>query len=292
MDLFKPYEPRAFFPVFADRENKINYVLRETYIATPKEAIRHALGRLLKRDHTAVLPILPRIVLDSFRGLRLTFRGIFFSREGKVLAHVPPFAAVGNHQGFDVSVNALLRRLGVPLQDGQFCLICDRGVKLDGGYSIGTVGASYHTENSFTCYRNAAFARPINEFSHHRPFGFRSVAPHMKWTLDIETSVYLFNFSSNPNHNRIAHPTIRLYRNDREFIEGKFGDIPPFGAAERTMNEMFGAENREFLAPTGGMGTLIAEQPNMTLGSIHIVRNRKNKAMGIEHTRPTHLYVS
>jgi len=230
-------------------------------------------------------------VLDSIRGIRLRFRGAFLDRAGKLIAEFPSFATVRYLEGFDVSINELLSARGVPLQDGQFLLVADRGVKLDSGYSIGTVGAVYRSPRTFTCYRNGAFARPMNEFAHHKPRGFRSIAPHMIANGTSEASIYLFNFSSDPSFDRPASPKVRLYRRQNEYLEGQFGSIPPFGAAERSLSDMFGPSVGEFLAEGDGMGTLIAEESALTLGSIHLIRNRMAGAMSIEHTRPTQLYV-
>jgi hypothetical protein len=290
--LFQPYEPRAIFPVFSDCENRLNYILRETYIPGPRAVLRHVAGRILKRDHAAHPRFLARLMMDSLRGIRLGFRGAFLRRDGRLIAEIPRFASVGYRQGFDISIDRLLAASGLAKQDGQFLLIADRGVKLDGGYGIGTIGAVYRNKHTFTCYRNGAFARPINEASHHRPSGFRSIAPHMTYTDGLESSAYFFNFSSDANYKRGAAPGVRLYRRREEYLEGTFGLIPPFGAAERSLSEMFGTQAREFLADTGGVGTLIAEAEGVTLGSVHLIRNRTAGTMGIEHTRPTHLYVA
>jgi hypothetical protein len=288
---FRPHEPRAVYPIFADRDNRLTYVLRETYIAGPRAALRHAAGRLIRRDHHTAPDFLARIVLDSLRGIRLRFRGAFLDRDGKLLAKVPAFAEVAYRRGFDISVNALMAKAGLPVQDGQFLLIADRGVKLDGGYSIGTVTAAYGGDAGFTCYRNAAFTRPVNEFAHHRPVGFRSIAPHMMINDDNEAAAYFFNFSSDPGYDFTANPNVTLLRDDGERLEGRFGPIPPFGARERSLSDLFGPAVRDFLAPPFTYGTLIAEQAGVTIGSAHIIRNRHNRSMGIEHTRPTHMYV-
>jgi hypothetical protein len=290
-NLFRPHEPRAVYPVFADQDNRLAYVLRETYIASPMTALRHTVGRVVRRDHHVSPGFLARIVVDSIRGIRLNFRGAFLDRDGRLIASFPNIATVHYRQGFDFSVNELFAAKGVPLQDGQFLLIADRGVKLDGGYSIGTVTAAYLSRKGFTCYRNAAFARPFNEFTHHRPVGFRSIGPHMTITDAFETSAYFFNFSSDPAYNFTANPTVTLLRDDGATLEGTFGEIPPFGARECGLNEMFGEQVREFLAPPMSYGTLIAEQAGVALGSAHLVRNRENGAIGIEHTRPVHMYV-
>lgn len=288
---FLPHEPRAVYPVFADCDNRLSYVLRETYIPTPAAALRHCAGRVLRGERRWTSRFLTRVLLDSLRGIRVNFRGAYLDRDGRLLGCVPNFACVQYRQGFDISVNSLIAAAGLPLQDGQFLLIADRGVKLDGGYSIGTVTAAYVSATGFSCYRNAAFARPINEFGHHRPTGFRSIAPHMVCGDDAEASAYFFNFSSDTSYSLTANPRVTLRREDGSDLQAMFGGIPPFGARERSISDLFGAEGREFLARAGGYGTLIAEQDGVTLGSLHLIRNRRNGGLGIEHTRPTHMYV-
>ena len=289
--LFKIHEPRNVFPFFENCENRLSYVLRNTHTATPKQALRYVAGRLLRRDYRNSPEYLSRIVVDSFRGMRLSFRGAFLTRDGKLLATFPTFASVKYPEGIDISVNDLLEKHNVPKQDGQFLLIADRGIKLDTDYTTGTITATYISPHGFTCYRNGIFARPVNHFHHHRPVGFRSIAPHMCVTDSAEASAYFFNFSSDLNFSDAANPKTFLYRNDQECLEADFGTIPPFGAAERSITEIFGDEAKSFLQPTHGFGTLIAEQTGITLGSIHLIRNQETRSMSIEHTRPTHMYV-
>ena len=108
---------------------------------------------------------------------------------------------------------------------------------------------------------------------------------------DVEASAYFFNFSSDPGYDFTADPNVTLLRDDGERLESSFGEIPPFGARERSLTDIFGNEVRDFLAPPATYGTLIAEQAGVTIGSAHIIRNRRTQSMGIEHTRPTHMYV-
>lgn len=289
--LFKPHEPRNVYPVFADCDNRVGYVFRDTYVSSPRTAIRFAAKSFVKRDHRTPVGFLSRVVLDSFRGIEMRFRGAFLDRDGKLLATFPEFARIRYLEGFDVSVNDLLAAQGIPLQDGQFLVIADRGLKLDTGFSTGTLSATYLNDHTFTCYRNSIFARPVNELTHHRPQGFRSIAPHMFVSDELESSALFCNFSSDPRYSETANPKVKLYRNEREFLEADFGPIPAFGAAEKSMSELFGKGVKEYLKASSGSGTLIAEQTGITLSSIHLIRNRKTGSMSIEHTRPTHMYV-
>lgn len=289
--LFAPYEPRNVFPYFANCENHLSYVLRDTYLAPPKIAIKYALKSALKRDRRHSAGSLARIIKDSLFEVKIRFRGAFFNRQGKLLATFPVFAEIGYLEAFDVSVNELLERAGVANQDGLFLCIADRGIKLDAGLSTGTLSAVYLSDRFFTCYRNSIFARPVNEFTHHRPQGFRSIAPHMFVTRDIDSSAFFCNFSSDPGYSQTANPKVRIYRSENEYLEADFGEIPPMGGEEKSMRQLFGQKVESFLAPTDGCGTLIAEQAGITLSSIHILRNLREGTLSIEHTRPTHMYV-
>jgi hypothetical protein len=290
-NLFQPHEPRNMFPVFADCENRLAYVLRNEIAPKPGEVLRFGLRNVVKRQKRFSSKVLARVFVDSLRGVRVTFRGAFFTRDGKLVTEIPPFATLRSLQGFDISVNELLEKAGIPLQDGLFLLIADRGVKLVESFSTGTVSAVYSSPKTFSCYRNGIFARPVNELSHHKPQGFRSIAPHMFVSGDVVSSAFFCNFSSDPAYDQVANPTVRLYRDEKEFLEAKFGPIAPFGGAEKSMVELFGEEAEEFLRPTNGSGTLVAEESGRTLTSIHLIRNRKTGGMSIEHTRPTHMYV-
>ena len=289
--LFRAYEPRNVFPFFANLQNHLSYVLRETYVPTFRQSIKHSAKLVLKRDRRVSASHIGRLLIDSQRGIRLNFRGAFFSRNGQLLGVIPEFASLRYFQSFDINVNQLLAKAGIPIQDGLFLAIADRPVKLDSGMSTGTLSAVYRGPSTFTCYRNSIFARPVNEFSHHRPQGFRSLAPQMLETEEMSSSAFFCNFSSDLQYRYIANPTVRLHRSKDEFLEAKFGEIPPFGGHERTLEQLFGSQVRSFLAPFGGYGTLVAEEKGVTLSSIHLIRNHRVGTVSIEHTRPTHMYV-
>ncbi len=289
--LFKPHEPRNVYPVFAECQNRLSYIFRDIYVAKPHQALRFATKSVIERDKRASIPFLSRVLLDSLRGIRMRFRGAYLDRDGHLICEFPELAEVSYRQSFDLSVNDLLREKGIPVQDGQFLMIADRGLKLDSGLSTGTLTATYINNKTFTCYRNAIFARPVNDFAHHKPRGFRSIAPHMFVSGELDSYAFFCNFSSDAAYDRVANPKVRLYRDEKEFLEGNFGNIPAFGAAERSMRQLFGDEVEEFLKSSDGCGTLVAEEASLTLSSIHLIRNRRAGTMSIEHTRPTHMYV-
>ncbi len=280
------------FPVFAGCDNRLSYVLRSTVAPLPKDILRFAGKGILKRGPRLPLPVLGRFFREAVTGIELNFRGAFFSREGKLLAEVPQFARLRHLQAFDISLNELQRAAGLPNEDAQFLMIADRGIKLGPGFSTGTLTATYFNDRTFACYRNSIFARPVNEFSHHRPVGFRSIAPQVVVTEEIESSAFFCNFSSDHRYDFTANPTARLYRGKEDFLEASFGAIAPQGGVERSITDIFGDAAIDFLRPAGGYGTLIASQNGVTLTSIHLLRNRRTGSMSIEHSRPTHSYVT
>lgn len=292
-NLFAQHEPRNVFPFFKNCENHINYVLREKVSQNPLLVLQFIAKRFIRgRDLIESNKFFRRILLDSLRGIKINFRGAFLDQGGKLISLFPNICSVQYGQGFDISVNQLLLENNVELQDGQFLLIADRGLKLvPQSYTTGTVSAIYMSEHSYTCYRNGIFARSVNDFNHHKPRGFRSIAPHVFANEEVEASAYFFNFSSDLDYSDTVNPKIKIYNANNQYLEGEFGDIKPFGARERSLTDIFGLKVIDFLSVGNGCGTMIAEEHGHTLGSIHLLKNKNTKSLSMEHTRPTHMYV-
>lgn len=288
--LFEAHEPRNVFPVFAECENRINYAYTPLKSST-KQVMGYLYSNIKNPERYLPRRKLVSIIYKNLARKTVKFRGAFCDRDGNLITTFKPFVELSENQGFDICVNDLLKEQGLPVQDGQFLLVADASVVLSRKYSTGVITAAYLKENSVTCYRNGSYARAVNHFSHHRPRGFRSIAPHTIYNDDVETTAYFFNFSSDPTYDYTANPDMTLQRDDGKELKAKFGDIPPNGAKERGLVEIFGEEVKDFLKPSGNCGTLIAEAQGVTLGSIHLIRNRKTGTMAIEHTRPTHAYL-
>ena len=292
-DLFLSHEPRNVFPIFKDCENRLSYILRSSDIANFFQTSKFIAKRLIKGKETnESYKFFTRLIYDSIIGIKINFRGYFLNNEGKILCEIKNIASIKYGESFDLSINQILLNNNIKQQNGQFLLIADRGIKLsEQSYTTGTIAAVYSTNNSFTCYRNGVFARPINDFKHHKPRGFRCIVPQIYVSKDIETSAIFMNFSSNPNYDKKASPKMKLYNHLNESIEGSFKTLEPFGSYEQSLTETFGKNVKDFLLSGKGYGTLVAEQDDITLSSIHLIRNHKLNTMGIEHTRPTHMYV-
>ena len=292
-NLFEQHEPRNVFPFFKDFNNHINYVFRENVSQNTIAVSKYIAKRFIRgRDLTESNKLFRRILLDSFRGIEINFRGAFLNNDGQLICLFPNICKVKYGQGFDISINELLIKKNIDLQNGQFLLIADRGLKLvPQSYTTGTISAVYMNQHSYTCYRNGIFARSVNDFNHHRPKGFRSIAPHMFANNEVEASAYFFNFSSDLKYSETVNPKVKIYNSENKFLEGEFGEIKAFGAMEKSLTDIFGIKIIDFLATGNGNGTLIAEEPGHTLGSIHLLKNKYTKSMSMEHTRPTHMYV-
>lgn len=292
-DLFLNHEPRNVFPIFKNCENKLSYILRGNDISNFFQTSKFVTKRLLKgKDKNESNDFFLRLLYDSLFGIKISFRGFFLNNNGKILCEIKNIAKVRYGEGFDISINNILKEKNIEMQDGQFLLIADRGVKLSNqSYTTGTIAAMYQTDTSFTCYRNGIFARPVNDFKHHVPKGFRCIVPQIYVNEDVETSAVFMNFSSDINYNKSASPKMTLYNYCNDKLEGKYKTLKPFGSYEQSLSETFGENVRDFLSPGKGYGTLVAEQSDVTLSSIHLIRNKKLNTIGIEHTRPTHMYV-
>jgi hypothetical protein len=105
------------------------------------------------------------------------------------------------------------------------------------------------------------------------------------------SSLLLINHSSDPEYARTAHPTSVLVREDGEQLKGDFGEIPPLGAREMSISDIFGNEVFEFLKPFNGRATSITTCAGVTLASLHVQRSNDNRRtlLGIEHSRPAHM---
>ena len=57
----------------------------------------------------------------------------------------------------------------------------------------------------------------------------------------------------------------RVVREDGEHLDGDFGEIPPLGAREVSVVDMFGSRVFDFLKPFGGRGTTVTTCNGVTL---------------------------
>jgi hypothetical protein len=286
-DIWKAWEPRVIFPVFADCENTFDFAVQTTLRPrTLKEWALPGYYALKKqKDWGSALRCYGDVLFDR----RIRFRGAFLDRDGQLIKRLSFEGAYGPGDSFSLNLNEKLQDEGVSLQDGEFLLIASRGRADRWSSSPGNVTARYVGERFIAGYRTGFFARPLNE-NRKAHFGFTGLNPKVLITNDLEASLLLINHSSDPSYDVVCRPTVRLHRSPQEFIEADFGDIPPLGMRERRLTEMF-PNAREYLAPVGGRGFTVTKVKGVTLASIHMFRSHSNQTFSLEHSRPSHANV-
>jgi hypothetical protein len=96
------------------------------------------------------------------------------------------------------------------------------------------------------------------------------------------------NHSSDPGYDRTVSPVIRLHRSHDEYLEAPFGTIPPHGALERGIADVFpGAAT--FVGADGGY--TITRNKGASLASLHVLRAADGSSMALDHSRPAHTNV-
>jgi len=139
-------------------------------------------------------------------------------------------------------------------------------------------------------YRTGLFTRTLNPTSGKKHFAFTGINPQVMVHKDLVASVLLINHSSDPAYDRTVSPTIRLYRNSREYLEAPFGEIPSHGALERCVTKLF-PQAESYLSENQGRGLTVAHAPGVTLASLHLLRSPKGTTLGIDHSRPAYTNV-
>lgn len=223
-DFWKEWEPRVSFPTFRGVENSYSFV--------PDSSLNKINLR------TLALPVYYlwqgqksfKSTLQTYKWIltnkKIKFRGALLSRDGKLLGDFSVPGEFGPGDILEIKVSELRSKLGLPDEDGQFLLIADRG-RLDRTNSApGNTTIRYIGKTFIAGYRTGFFARPLNS-STKGHYGFTGINPQIMLTNNLVSSLLLINHSSNPEYTTSVNPTVRLYRNNREFIEASFGEIPP-----------------------------------------------------------------
>jgi len=157
--------------------------------------------------------------------------------------------------------------------------------------SPGSYSMTYYNDKVYTTYRTGGFARTLNDPDKKSQYGFRGINPKIIVTDKISSSILLINHSSNPLYDETANPKSVLIREDGKTMDADFGSISPFGGVERSMEDLFGKEVIDFLAPFKGKGTIVTTCPGISLASIHLRRVKDGSSMSIEHSRATYAYL-
>lgn len=290
---WREFEPRFGFPTFKGVRSLASFSIRPDFrpldyariAAGAKAALRQG-PRAVKGFATTHVPLLLHC-----RGKRLRFRVIVTTRGGEFLGEhrvqgvYPPGGAV------DVDVSGLIERMGLPDDDYMAIMVMSNGRHDAVRSSPGSYSMTYYSDRFYTTYRTGGFVRTLNDPRRKSHFGFRGINPKAVATGKQMSSLLLINHSSSPAYDRTVAPTALLLRPDGQTREAGFGEIPPFGGVERSLEDLFGADVVEFLAPFGGQATTITTCPGVTLASLHLMRARDGSSMSIEHSRPTHTYL-
>ncbi|MBL4889039.1 MAG: hypothetical protein JKX97_03320, partial [Candidatus Lindowbacteria bacterium] len=197
----------------------------------------------------------------------------------------PPGGAV------DIDVDGIIGELDQPAGDYMAIIVLSSGVMNFFGGSPGAFSVTYVGEKTYTTYRTGGFTRTLNDPRKKKHYGFRGINPKIVVDDSFMSSILLINHSSYTGYEKEITPEAKLIREDGETREAKFGLIQPFGGLERNMEELFGTDVSDFLAPYKGRGTVITRATGATLAAIHLLRKTDGTSMAIEHSRPTHAYL-
>lgn len=285
--LWKPWEPRSYFPVFSHTHNLVDFVVQPTFKPDLRDWARPANDWLKKRK---TLRGVTRTYLNMALQRPIDLRGVFITRQGEFVHswELRRGLRVGDFHVADI--NTLLSSVDKPLVDGIFILVASRGRPDLWDSSPGSATARYVGENFVAGYRTGFFARIINPAQGKKHFGFTGINPQVLLKDGLQASVMLINHSSDSAYDQTVTPRIRLYRTPDEYQETEFGRIAPHGALERSVTELFPSA-QDFLAEHGGRGLTVATATGVSLASIHILRNTASGSMGMDHSRPAYTNV-
>lgn len=282
-NLWKPWEPKAVFPLFGGTRTFVDFVAQEGLfcrswkdIMRPAYYLWHKKKKLVEVVHNYL-----NILLD--RPMR--FRGIVLERSGRYVGEWQLGEIYSPGEFISMDINALAEKSGIQLGDGVLILLANRGRTDIWNSSPGSATVRYVGDSLVGGYRTGLFSRTLNPVHGKRHFGFTGLNPQVILNDRIVPSILLINHSVDPEYDRIVTPTIRLYRNPSEFVETIFGEIPPHGALERSILDLFSKADR-FLEPTGGRGFTVTQAEGSSLASIHILRARDGRSLGMDHSRP------
>ncbi|MCK1387492.1 hypothetical protein [Bradyrhizobium sp. 21] len=285
------------FPTFAGVESRMGFSIPVWYRPVDRKYLRSLVAGSLRKNFREVLKdLLPELgsLIASGVSKKLRFKLHILSRDGdyRTTYEFPDSFAPG--ASVEIELSDLFERLKLPQDDYLVIIVMSRG-RMDGYRSSpGSYSMTYVDQDNVAIYRTGAFARPLNEGRLKAHVGFTGINPKIIATKDIVSSLMLINHSSDPEYAYTARPVLKLIRGDGEQLTGDFGEIPPLGAREVSVVDVFGNAVFDFLKPFGGRGTTVTTCTGMTLASLHLQRTNDNRRtlLGIEHSRPAHMNLS
>ncbi|MET4024129.1 hypothetical protein BjapCC829_31515 [Bradyrhizobium barranii] len=291
---WKPHEPRFILPTFEGLECRLGLSIPIWYKAIDATYLRSLVAGALKKNLWEGLKDLgPELasLLKSGVSNNLRFKLHVLSRDGNYLASREIDALYKPGASFEVDLSRLISELGLASRDYLIVAVMSHGRMDAHRSSPGSFSMTYVDQDNVAIYRTGAFARPLNEGRLKSHVGFTGINPKILATDDFVSSLMLINHSSDPDYVHAARPSSVLIRDDGEQLEGDFGEIPPLGAREMSVVDLFGSEVFDFLKPFGGKGTTVTTCTGVTLASLHLQRSNDNRQtlLGIEHSRPAHM---
>lgn len=281
-DVWLSSEPRLNFPIFGGLENHIDITIQEPSAITGRKLAAPLYHFFKKRKGwSGTLRDYWLLVFNP----PYRFKGVFVDRQGHQRAAGDFPGAFRSGDFFHCNVNQWLGKLGVPMADGNFILIANRGRPDLFSSSPGNVTLRVVGPRHVAGFRTGFFCRALNEG--HKHFGFTGLNPQVEVRADAVAGLLLINHSSAPSYDKTVSPQVRLHRAADDFLEASFGDIAPHAALERSIPELFpGAA--EFLAGSGGRGYSITTVRGASLASIHVLRTPDGELLSLDHSRPAH----
>ncbi|MCK1332011.1 hypothetical protein IVB57_27355 [Bradyrhizobium sp. CW9] len=291
---WKPHEPRFILPTFEGLECRLGFSIPIWHKAIDVKYLRSLVaGSLKKNVYEALKDLGPEFIglLKSGFSSNLRFKLHVLSREGEYLAtrEVPSLHKPG--ASFEIDLTKLIAELGLAPRDYLIVAVMSHGRMDAYRSSPGSFSMTYVDRDNVAIYRTGAFARPLNEGRLKSHVGFTGINPKILATKDFVSSLMLLNHSSDPDYSYAARPSSILIREDGEQLKADFGEIPPLGASEMSVVDLFGNGVFDFLKPFGGRGTTITTCAGVTLASLHLQRSNDHRRtlLGIEHSRPAHM---
>lgn len=291
---WRPHEPKFIFPTFSSLECRMGFSIPAWYRPVDLKYLRSLVaGSLRKKFFETMKDLVPELgsLVASGFSKSLQFKLHVLSREGEYRASYELPLSFKPGASVDVEFSRLLKDLKLPVDDYLVVAVMSRG-RMDGYRSSpASFSMTYIDQDNVAIYRTGAFARPLNEGRLKSHVGFTGINPKIIATRDVVSSLMLINHSSDPEYALTARPASLLIREDGEQLEGDFGAIPPLGAREMSVADIFGSKVFDFVKPFGGRATTVTTCQGITLGSLHLQRSNDNSRtlLGIEHSRPAHM---
>lgn len=275
-------EPRLHFPIFSDLNNVIKLTLQEDNKITIKKYLSPLYFFLKKRKtFFSLINDYKFLFFSSF----YKFRIILVDKNGKCFFSKKFNDKFKLGDTFYLNVNKILIENKIKIRTSTLILISNHGRPDLFGSSPGNISLSLYSSKFIAGYRTGFFTRSLNDGKKH--YGFTGINPQIEINDNFISSLILINHSSNPLYKSTVNPTIRLYRNNKEFLETKFGKIKPHCYKEVSILELFPSA-KKFLKKNSGKGYTITTLKGYTLASIHVIRSTRGEIVSMEHSRPSH----